>query len=128
MKRTKILYWVFTGLFSALMLFTAIPDIILVPETVAFMTMLGYPAYFTPFIGVAKVLGAIAILIPGFPRIKEWAYAGLVFDLIGASYSLLAIGTPVYHLWFLFIALGLGAASYIFHHKKMKFSKENIAL
>ncbi|HTF05512.1 MAG TPA: DoxX family protein [Bacteroidia bacterium] len=128
MKRTKILYWVFTGLFSALMLFSAIPDIILSPETVAFMTMLGYPDYFTIFIGVAKVLGVIAILVPGFPRIKEWAYAGLVFDLVGATYSLAAIGTPIYQLWFMFIALGLAAASYIFYHKKLKLAKENIAL
>lgn len=120
MKRTKILYWIFTGLFSALMLFSAIPDLLLSEDTVAFMHMLGYPDYFTFFIGVAKVLGVIAILIPGFPRIKEWAYAGLMFDLIGATYSLIAIGTQVTDLWFMLIALGLGTTSYIFYHKKRK--------
>src|SRR3954470_14106256 len=90
MKKTKIIYWIITGLFAGFMIFTAIPDILVVPDAVDFMVKLGYPVYFIPFIGVAKVLGGIAILIPGFPRIKEWAYAGLMFDLIGAAYSVSA--------------------------------------
>lgn len=87
MKKTKIIYWTSTLLFSAFMIFSAIPDILMEENTKAFMTNLGYPLYFIPFIGVAKLLGSIAILIPGFKKIKEWAYAGLVFDLIGAVYS-----------------------------------------
>jgi uncharacterized membrane protein YphA (DoxX/SURF4 family) len=63
----------------------------MVPEAVQFITHLGYPTYFIPFIGVAKLLGCIAILIPKFDKIKEWAYAGLVFDLIGAVYSNLMV-------------------------------------
>ena len=90
MKKTNALYWVFTGLFSAIMVLSSIPDIIMSPDAVTFMHQLGYPDYFIPFIGVAKVLGVIAILIPGYPRIKEWAYAGLFFDLIGAVYSQVA--------------------------------------
>src|SRR5882762_1506351 len=90
MKKTKILYWIITGLFSAFMLFSAIPDIMVVPDAITFMNHLGYPIYIIPFLGVAKLLGVIAILIPGFPRIKEWAYAGLFFDLIGATYSVIA--------------------------------------
>src|SRR3712207_4028746 len=96
MKKTKVLYWIFTGLFSAMMLGSAIPDIILDPIAVKGMHQdLGYPVYFIPFIGVAKVLGVIAILVPGFRTIKEWAYAGLIFDLIGATYSIIAAGAPV---------------------------------
>ena len=53
---------------------------------------LGYPFYLIPFVGVAKVLGIIAILIPGFPGIKEWAYAGLFFDLVGATFSIYSSG------------------------------------
>ena len=87
MKRTKTIYWVTTLLFAAFMAFTAIPDILKVPDAVAFITKLGYPEYFVPFIGVAKVLGSIAIVVPGYPKLKEWAYAGLCFDLIGAVYS-----------------------------------------
>src|ERR1700741_1986394 len=88
--KTNTLYWIITGLFSAFMLFSAIPDVLCVPDAITFMTHLGYPIYFIPFIGIAKVLGIIAILIPGFPRIKEWAYAGLAYDLIGATYSVTA--------------------------------------
>ncbi len=90
MKKTNIFYWIFTVLFAVLMTFTAIPDIMMTPEAVTFISSLGYPKYFIPFIGVAKVMGSIAILIPGFPRIKEWAYAGLAFDLIGATFSVIA--------------------------------------
>ncbi len=93
MKKTNILYWIFTALFAGLMIFSAIPDIMVTPQAVDIMsTQLGYPSYFIRFIGVAKLLGAIAILIPGYRIIKEWAYAGLVFDLIGATYSSIAVG------------------------------------
>ena len=117
MKKIKIWYWVVTILFSAFMLFSAIPDIMVTPEAVAMITGLGYPKYFIPFIGVAKVLGVIAILLPGLNRIKEWAYAGLFFDLFGATYSATAIGfqPPVLIMLlpisFLFI-------SYFLWHKK----------
>ncbi|MGV2448107.1 UNVERIFIED_CONTAM: DoxX family protein, partial [Bacillus sp. ATCC 13368] len=81
MKKTKIIYWIFTGLLVALMVLGSIPDIMSVPDAVALFNHLGYPTYLLPFIGIAKLLGVVAILIPGFPRIKEWAYAGFVFDL-----------------------------------------------
>ena len=87
MKSISIIYWVTTVLFAGFMIFSAIPDIILQNETKQFMIHLGYPEYFIPFIGWAKLLGSIAILIPGFVKIKEWAYAGLTFDLLGAVYS-----------------------------------------
>ena len=119
MKKTKTLYWIFTGLFGAAMLFSAIPDIMCVPDAITFMTQLGYPIYLISFIGVAKLLGVIAILIPGFPRIKEWAYAGLVFDLIGAMYSITAQSGFISALPML-IFLILAFCSYIFYHKKLK--------
>jgi hypothetical protein len=53
---------------------------------------LGYPLYFFAILGIWKVLGAIAILVPGFPRLKEWAYAGIFFDLTGAAASCAAVG------------------------------------
>jgi uncharacterized membrane protein YphA (DoxX/SURF4 family) len=87
MKSTKIIYWTATMLFAAFMIFSAIPDIAMTDETKQFMRHLGYPDYFMPFIGIAKLLGSIAILTPGLKKIKEWAYAGLIFDLIGAVYS-----------------------------------------
>ena len=87
MKSTKIIYWTTTILVAGFMLFSAIPDIMMVEEAVTFIKNLGYPTYYIPFIGVAKLLGSIAILVPTFHKIKEWAYAGLFFDLIGAVYS-----------------------------------------
>ncbi|MDP4263702.1 MAG: DoxX family protein [Bacteroidota bacterium] len=120
MKKIKITYWIVTGLFAAFMIFSAIPDMMSTPEAVAIVTThLGYPVYFIPFIGVAKLLGAVAILIPGFPRIKEWAYAGLAFDLIGAAYSSIKVGDPVSGWSFMFLPLIFLAASYIFYHKKL---------
>jgi uncharacterized membrane protein YphA (DoxX/SURF4 family) len=118
-KKLKITYWVFTGSFSALMILASIPDILSVPEAVAIFKHLGYPSYLLPFIGVAKLLGVIAVLIPGFPRIKEWAYAGLCFDLIGALYSGLAVGDPVSSIIPAVIGLILLTGSYIFYHKKI---------
>jgi DoxX-like family len=59
------------------------------------MAELGYPAYFVTNLGVWKVLGALAIVAPGFPRLKEWAYAGIAFDLTGAALSHVAAGQPL---------------------------------
>ena len=120
MKKTKIIYWIFTGLFSAFMLAASIPDILVIPDAVTLMNHLGYPGYFIPFIGIAKSLGVLAILIPGFPRIKEWAYAGLFFDLIGALYSLISAGDPPSQWVFTLIPMILGIASYVFYHKNLK--------
>lgn len=95
MKTTNILYWIFTIIFAAFMAMGAFYDIISHPIAIQGMhTELGYPLYFIPFIGVLKMLGAIVILLPGFHRIKEWAYAGFAFDLIGATYSVYSIGKP----------------------------------
>ena len=120
MKKTKTIYWIFTGLFAGIMLLSAIPDIIKVPDAVQMInTHFGYPGYFLPFIGVAKLLGAIAIIIPGYPRVKEWAYAGLAYDLIAATYSAIAVGDPASQ-WvpmIIFILLLFGA--YGFYHKKL---------
>jgi hypothetical protein len=118
MKKTNIAYWVVTGLFSAFMIFSAIPDIMMVPDAVTMVTGLGYPKYFIPFIGVAKLLGAIAILIPGWPRIKEWAYAGLFFDLIGATYSGIALAGMQPDMSFMILPIGFLFWSYFLHHKR----------
>jgi len=121
MKKTNIAYWVFTGLLSALMIMGAIPDILMIPDAVTMITEhLGYPAYFLPFIGAAKLLGAIAILIPGFPRLKEWAYAGFTYDLIAAIYSMIAVGDPIGTWSPVLIGIVLIAGSYMLHHKKRK--------
>jgi len=120
MKKTNILYWVITGLFAAFMTFTAIPDMIAKPEAISFIVQLGYPKYFVSFISVAKLLGVIAILVPGFPRIKEWAYAGLFFDLLGATYSQIAVSGFQAGELFMILPIGFLFASYFLYHKKQQ--------
>lgn len=116
-KRNRIIFWISTGLFSAFMLSSAIPNIMSTKEWVDIFTLLGYPVYMLPFIGVAKLLGVIALLVPGFPRIKEWAYAGLFFDLTGAVFSALSVGGFNPQMLGMLVPYGLGTLSYIYHHK-----------
>jgi hypothetical protein len=122
MKKTKTLYWIFTGLFAFLMLGSAIPNIISDPVSVEGFRKMNMPAYLLPFLGVAKALGVVAILVPGYPRLKEWAYAGLVFDLAGAAWAIIASGQPATSWMFMPVPFALAAGSYIFYHKKMRLS------
>ncbi|HUE35847.1 MAG TPA: DoxX family protein [Candidatus Acidoferrum sp.] len=90
--KIKTSYWIFTILCVAPMLASGTAFSIPAPFAVQGMAHLGYPEYLTRFLGVAKALGAVTILVGRFPRLKEWAYAGFVFDLIGAAYSHLESG------------------------------------
>ena len=120
MKKTNILYWIFTGLFALAMLFSGIQNMLVTPESVAILSHLGYPNYIIPFLGVAKILGAIAIIVPGFPRLKEWAYAGLFFDLLGATYSAIMTDGLQPPMAGMLIFFGLFALSYIYYHKRQR--------
>src|SRR5690348_14984349 len=85
-------YWIATGLAAGLF---AVPGAALLARNAHFaseMARLGYPAYFLTILGVLKILGALVILLPGLKRLKEWAYAGLTFDVLGAVLSRLASG------------------------------------
>jgi uncharacterized membrane protein YphA (DoxX/SURF4 family) len=119
-KRDTILFWSFTSLFCAFMLTSTIPNILSAPEWVEVFTQLGYPLYMLPAIGVAKLLGIIALLVPGFPRIKEWAYAGFFFDLTGAVYSGLSVGGFDPLMLIMLVPYGLGTVSYLYHHKILR--------
>ena len=119
MKKINIIYWIVTILFALVMLSTSIPEIINNADAKKFMSQLGYPEYFNHFIGTLKILGAIAILVPGYPKIKEWAYAGFFFDLLGATYSQYAAGGLKPDLSFMLVFFLLWALSYIYFHKKL---------
>ena len=118
MKSTRVLFWVFAVLLTAFMLLGAIPDLLRSSEAIGFVKHLGYPVYLLTFLGVAKILGLITILVPGFPRLKEWAFAGLVFDLLGALYSHLSVGDPASIWTFPLTGLILVTASYVLFRKK----------
>jgi hypothetical protein len=85
-------YWTSTFLVSAFMIFVALAYLSHQPKMLAEFSSLGYPRYFPNLLGVFKILGVIALLVPKFPRLKEWAYAGFAFTFIGAFVSHLAMG------------------------------------
>jgi hypothetical protein len=119
MKSTNIFYWIVTVLFCAFMLFSGISEIMQQKDAVKVMRDLGYPDYLTVFLGYAKVLGVIALLVPGnFPRIKEWAYAGFFFDLVGAAYSGIAVTGFQPPMLFMIVFFGFLFASYFLYHKR----------
>ncbi|WP_316785726.1 DoxX family protein [Pedobacter frigiditerrae] len=91
-KRNKIIYWVATIWLALGMLSTGIVQLIKMKEEADMMAHLGYPLYFLTLLGIWKILGVIAILIPKFPLLKEWTYAGFSFTMSGAIFSHLAIG------------------------------------
>ncbi len=119
MKRTNILYWVFTGLMSLFFLPGAVMNMLSTPESLEVFRHIGFPDYMSPFMGTLKLLGVIAILIPGYPRIKEWAYAGLAYDLVGAGFASIVVSDPFYKLIGFPIGLGIIFGSYWFHHKRL---------
>ena len=119
-KTINVIYWISTGLILAMMLFSAASSFMETPESTKMMAAIGYRPYVLHLLAVAKVLGVIAILTPGFPRLKEWAYAGFTFDLIGATYSFYASGFAFKDWVFMLVLIAVLACSYIFYHKRLK--------
>lgn len=92
-KRDKIIYWVATVWLSLGMVSTGIVQILGMEAGIQPAINLGYPGYFLQLLGIWKILGVIAILIPKFTLVKEWAYAGFFFSMSGATISHLFMGT-----------------------------------
>jgi hypothetical protein len=91
-KRNKIIYWIATALFCFGMLASGLAQLFHTKAMIDLVTPLGYPVYFLSIIGTWKVLGVIAVLVPRFKLLKEWAYAGFFFVMTGAFVSHLASG------------------------------------
>lgn len=113
MNRRSLAYWIVTGLFSAVVGFSGFAHLTHVENMVEAMANLGYPLYFMTIIGLAKILGVIAVLAPARPLLKEWAYAGLCFNLVGATASHAFSGDPLSHTVRPAIVLVLCVASYL---------------
>ena len=125
-KAINLTYWICTILFSTLMIFSSVGGLQPSQQAIQLIhDLLGYPIYFIQFISIAKLIGAIVILIPGLDRIKEWAYAGLFFDLAGAIYSSIA-ASGKFDPMMLTMAIWVlpGILSYYFWRKKMSGKKE----
>lgn len=91
-KRNKIIYWIATIWLALGMISTAIVQLMQMKEEVDNVTRLGYPPYILTIIGVWKILGVVVILVPKFPLVKEWAYAGFFFAMTGALISHFVLG------------------------------------
>jgi uncharacterized membrane protein YphA (DoxX/SURF4 family) len=116
MNATNIAYWATTGLIAFFIGGGGVAQLAQFkgnPHGV--VPVLGYPMYFFAILGFWKVLGAIAILVPRFPRLKEWAYAGIFFDLTGAAASVAAVsgyGVYAFHILAPLVIAGLTVASW----------------
>lgn len=113
-KRNKIIYWVATVWLSLGMLSTGIVQLIKMKEEADMMAHLGYPLYFLTLLGIWKILGVVAVLVPKFPLLKEWAYAGFFFSMSGAVYSHIASGDAAKELFGPVLLLILTVVSWYF--------------
>ena len=112
-RRKIIAYWITTALVVFELTMGGVWDILRMPQVRGLIERLGYPPYFLLILGTWKLLGAVALVIPKFPRLKEWAYAGVLFDLTGAVASLFAsdlinVGAMAYPI----IMIGVAVASW----------------
>ena len=97
-KTMKIVYWISTLWLALGMLSTGVVQLLRVKEDVDFILDLGYPAYLLTIIGVWKILGVVTVLVPGFPLLKEWTYAGFFFLMSGALFSHIAMDGSISEL------------------------------
>lgn len=92
--KSKLAYWIPTVLLGLMMTMSGLMAVTRQPPAVEGYTHLGYPLYFLTILGTAKLLGVATLLVPGLPRLKEWAYAGFMINLVSAVASHLAVGDP----------------------------------
>ncbi len=118
--KNKIIYWITTGLISAMMLFAGY-SYFTAPQTVEGFKHLGFPDYFRVELAIAKILGAIVLLIPQIPaRVKEWAYAGFAITFISAFIAHINSNDPTAMIVNPVVALAVLIASYVYFHKVTK--------
>ena len=123
-KRNKIIYWIATIWLSLGMLSTGVVQLLKLkgdgPGSLDTMTHLGYPAYFVTILGISKILGVIALLIPKYPLLKEWAYAGFFFMMSGAIFTHIAAGSPMSEIFPSLLLLILTVVSWYFRPSDRK--------
>jgi uncharacterized membrane protein YphA (DoxX/SURF4 family) len=124
-KRNKIIYWISTIWLALGMFSTGIVQLIRQQESVDAVTRLGYPVYFLTILGIWKMLGVAAVLVPKFPRLKEWAYAGFFFAMSGAAISHIAAGDAVNEIFPSLLLLILTLISWYFRPADRKIASIN---
>ena len=110
--KTKLLYWIPTVLAALFLGAGALADALRVEGALTLIRHLGYPDYFATMIGIAKLLGVVALLLPVPRTLREWAYAGFTFDLIGAAISQATVGDPIGEVLIPVITLAVVHLSY----------------
>ena len=113
-KTGKIIYWISTGWLALGMLSTGIVQLLKLPDEADMFSRLGYPHYLLTILGVWKMLGVVTVLIPRFPLLKEWAYAGFFFIMSGALFSHAACGDDAKEFFGPLLLLVLTAGSWYF--------------
>lgn len=114
-KAIKIIYWVSTVVIILIMGFAAYNQLAQTnPEFLREMELFAFPLSFLKLLAISKVLGIIALLVPGFPRLREWAYAGFTFTLLGAAFVHIVAGMYITPHW---VLLAILLASYFTGHK-----------
>lgn len=124
-KRNKIIYWIATLWLALGMLSTGLVQLCRMKEEVAKMAQLGYPAYFLTILGVWKLLGVMAVLVPKFPIVKEWAYSGFFFAMSGAIVSHIASGDAAIENFGPALLLVLTVVSWYFRPADRKINSVN---
>ncbi len=113
-KRNKIIYWISTIWLALGMLSSGLVQLFNMKEEVNFILDLGYPVYFLTILGIWKILGIVALLIPKFPLLKDWAYAGFFIAMSGAVFSHIALGNSVNEIFPPLLLLILTLVSWYF--------------
>ena len=131
-KRNKIIYWISTvwlalGMLATgtLQLFKVTAEGAVAPPGVYGITHLGYPIYFLTILGIWKILGVVTVLIPRFPLLKEWAYAGFFFAMSGAVFSHIAVGNSMKEIFPPLLLLMLTVVSWYFRPADRKIISVN---
>ena len=128
-KRNKIIYWIATIWLSLGMVSTGVVQLLKLkgdgPGSVDTMIHLGYPSYFVTILGLSKILGVTALLIPKFPLLKEWAYAGFFFMMSGAIFTHIAAGNSMSEIFPSLLLLVLIVVSWYFRPSDRKIVSVN---
>ena len=119
-KTKKIIYWVATLWLALGMVSTGVVQLMWMKDDVDRMAHLGYPTYLLTMLGIWKLLGVVAVLIPGYPLLKEWAYAGFFFAMSGAAISHIIMRDPFSELAPSLLLLTLTIVSWYFRPESRK--------
>ncbi|HRX00734.1 MAG TPA: DoxX family protein [Cyclobacteriaceae bacterium] len=126
-KRDKVIYWIATLWLALGMTSTGIVQLMRMEDEVSLITKLGYPIYILTMLGIWKMLGVVAVLVPRFPLVKEWAYAGFFFAMSGAVFSHIIVGDGAIELFGPMLLIVLTIVSWYFRPEERRLLPRRLA-